>query len=156
MMVSSTSPSPWPPISPPQPPFSTTSPCFLIPKCLNQLHFTTFALYFPPIVFLIVSFFSSLCSSPYFRDNSLTNVCGLLPAHFFLWARHPLQVALSPLNISNTLCPLHFQHCFSTSSTTISPHAIPCFLVVKCPPHPLFWILHSHTSKSLIYTISIY
>ncbi len=50
--------------------------------------------------------------------------------------RHP-YLPQAP-NISNTLCricPLHLQHCFfSTSSTTISPHTIPCFLVVKCTP----------------------
>lgn len=58
---------------------------------------------------------------------------GYYLAHSFL--RHPLQVALSPVKISNALCPLPLWHCFfSISSTTISPHAIPCFLVVKCPP----------------------
>ena len=112
--------------------------CYL--SHLHQVHFltldTTFATYFHPIIFLIVC--RMPCSSPYFRDNFLT-FSGLLPAHFFLWARHPLQVALSPLNIPSTLCPLHLQHCFfSTFSMTISPHAIPCFLVDKCPPHPFF------------------
>jgi len=35
----------------------------------------------------------------------------------------------------NPLCPLHLQHCFfSTSSTKISPHTIPCFLVCNCFP----------------------
>ena len=81
----------------------------------------------------------------------------LICPFFFLWARHTLQVAFSPLNISNTLCPPHLQHCFfSTSSTTISPQTIPCFVVFKCSPQLLFLILHSHTSQymliSLLYT----
>ena len=53
-----------------------------------------------------------------------------------LWARHPLQVAFSPLNISNPSCPLHFQCFCSTSSTTISRlHAqIHAFLFSNVPP----------------------
>ena len=76
--------------------------------------------------------FVSIFSSWYFCHNSST-LSVLFPAHCSLWARHNLQVALSRLSISNPLCPLHLQHCFfSTSFTTISPHAIPCFLVCKC------------------------
>ncbi len=113
-------PSPSPPISHPPPPFTTPSLCFLVLKCLNQLHFLTSHVSLPLYSWLY-AFFSSLCS-PDLCDNSLT-FAGLLPAHFFLWARHPLQVALSPLNISNTWCPLHLQHCFlSTCSTTIELH----------------------------------
>ncbi len=68
----------------------------------------------------------------------------LFLAPFSLPARHPLQVALFPLNISNPLCSLHLQHCFfSTSSTTTSQHAIPCFLVCTCFDQVLF-LLHSH------------
>ena len=112
-------PSPPPSISPPPLSCSTPSLCFLVSKCHNQLHFLTWHLHTTP-------FSPPYVLPPYFRDNSLT-FSGLLFAHVFLWARHPLQVALSPLNISNTLCPLHFQHCFfSTSSTTISPQAILC------------------------------
>ena len=151
---SSLPPSPPPSISPPPLSFSTPSLCFLVSKCLNQLHFLTLHLQTSHSTYTslllnswLYAFFSSLCSSLYFRDNSLT-FSGLLSAHFFLRARHPLQVALSPLNISNALCPLHFQHCFfSTSSTTISPQATLCFRVFKCSFHPFFLILPSHTSQ---------
>ena len=67
----------------------------------------------------LYAFFSSLCSSSYFRDNSLT-FSGLLPDHFFIWARHPLQVVLSPPNVSSTLCPLLLQPCFFPTSSTAS------------------------------------
>ena len=30
--------------------------CFLVPKCLNQLHLSTFALHFPPLLILILCF----------------------------------------------------------------------------------------------------
>ena len=139
-------------ISPPPLPFSTPSLCFLVSTCLNQLHFLTLHLHASHSTSLwlyswLYTLFSSLCSSPYFRDNSLT-FSGLFSAHFFLWARHTLQVAFSPLNISNTLCPPHLQHCFfSTSSTTILPEVLPCFVVFKCFPQLLFLILHSHTSQ---------
>ncbi len=151
MMVNSTSPScpftlathisPTPSIGP----FSTPSLCPLVSKRHNQLHFLTLhpqlshptSLLLYSWYFLIVFLLFFLMFFNIFPWQ-LPNFSGLLPAHFFLRARHPLQVALSTLNMSNTLCLLHLQHCFfSTSSTTISPHAIPCFLVVKCPPHTL-------------------
>ena len=76
---------------------------------------------------------------PLYAPHDIFAITLSLSRHYslpiFLWERHPLQVALSPLNISNPFCPLHFQHCFfSTSSTTISTYAIPCFLVCKCFP----------------------
>ena len=75
---------------------------------------------------------ASIFSSWYFCHNSST-LSVLFPAHCSLWARHNLQVASSRLNISNPLRPLHLQHWFfSTLFTTISPHAIPYFLVCKC------------------------
>ena len=125
MLHSSTSPySPSPPISPPPHPFPTLSPCFLVARSLDQLHFLTLNLQLSHSTSLqlyswLYAFFSSLCSSPYFRDNSLT-FSGLLPDLFFIWARHPLQVALSPPNISNTLCPLLPQHCFFPTPSSTS------------------------------------
>ena len=141
-----------PPTFPSPPPPSTPNICFLVLTCLAHLLFLTLHPHTAQctsswLYTFFFSFISSLCSAWYFCHNSLT-CSALFPAHFSLWARHPLQVAFSPLNISNPLCPLHFQHCFfSTSSTTISPHAIPCFVVFKCFPQLLFLIWQSHTSQ---------
>ena len=141
-----------PPTFPSPPPPSTPNICFLILTCLAHLFFLTLHPHTAQstsswLYTFLFSFISSLCSAWYFCHNSLT-FSALFPAHFSLWARHPLQVAFPPRNISNPLCPLHFQHCFfSTSSTTISPHAIPCFVVFKCFPQLLFLIWQSHTSQ---------
>ena len=59
---------------------------------------------------------TSHSTSLWLFPRQLPNFSGLLSAHYFLWARHPLQVAFSPPDISNTFCPLqslHFQHVFS-------------------------------------------
>lgn len=61
----------------------------LLPSC-SVLDYTPF----PPYVLT------------HLRDNSLT-FSGLLSAHLFQRARHPLQVSFSPLNISSTLCPFN-------------------------------------------------
>ena len=141
-----------PPTFPSPPPPSTPNICFLVLACLAHLFFLTLHPHTAQstsswLYTFFFSFISSLCSAWYFCHNSLT-FSALFPAHFSLWARHPLQVAFPPRNISNPLCPLHFQHCFfSTSSTTISPHAIPCFVVFKCFPQLLFLIWQSHTSQ---------
>ena len=141
-----------PPTFPSPPPPSTLNICFLVLTCLAHLFFLTLHPHTAQstsswLYTFFFSFISSLCSAWYFCHSSLT-FSALFPAHFSLWARHPLQVAFPPRNISNPLCPLHFQHCFfSTSSTTISPHAIPCFVVFKCFPQLLFLIWQSHTSQ---------
>ena len=141
-----------PPTFPSPPPPSTPNICFLVLTCLAHLFFLTLHPHTAQstsswLYTFFFSFISSLCSAWCFCHNSLT-FSALFPAHFSLWARHPLQVAFPPRNISNPLCPLHFQHCFfSTSSTTISPHAIPCFVVFKCFPPLLFLIWQSHTSQ---------
>ena len=128
-----------PPIFPSPPPRSTPFLCFSVLTCLAHLFFFTLHSHTSQCtsIWLYTFFFSlisSLCSAWYVCHNSLT-FSGLFPAHFSLWARQPLHVALFPLNMSNPLCPLHLQHCFfPTSSTTISPHAIPCFVVLKCFP----------------------
>ena len=125
MLHSSTSPSsPSPPISPPPHPFSTLSPCFSVARSLDQLHFLTLKPQLSHSTSLqlyswLYAFFSSLCSSSYFLDNSLT-FSGLLPDHFFIWARHPLQVVLSPPNVSSTLCPLLLQPCFFPTPSSAS------------------------------------
>ena len=139
-----------PPFAPPTPPSTFPPPppniCFLVLTCLAHLFFLTLHPHTAQstsswLYTFFFSFISSLCSAWYFCHNSLT-FSALFPAHFSLWARHPLQVAFPPRNISNPLCPLHFQHCFfSTSSTTISPHAIPCFVVFKC--FALMWLVGS-------------
>ena len=70
-------PSSSPPISPPPPPFSTPSLCFLVPKCLNQLHFLTLHPQLSHSTYILDCMPSFLLyvlhiSSPYLRDNSLT------------------------------------------------------------------------------------
>ena len=139
-----------PPSFPSPPPLSTTFLCFSLLTCLAHLFFLTLH---PQTaqstsIWLYTFFFSSISSlrsSWYFCHNSLT-FSGLFPAHFSLWARQPLHVALFPLNISNNLCPLHFQHCFfSTSSNTISPHGNPVLSSFKMSSQLFFLILHSHT-----------
>ena len=125
-----------PPSFPSPPPLSTTFLCFSLLTCLAHLFFLTLH---PQTaqsssIWLYTFFFSR--SSWYFCHNSFT-FSGLLPGHFVLCPKHQLQEAFYPLNISNTLCPLHFQHCFfSTSSFPQYLHmAIPCFLVFKCFPN---------------------
>ena len=119
-----------PPSFPSPPPLSTTFLCFSLLTCLAHLLFLTLH---PQTaqstsIWLYTFFFSlisSLRSSWYFCHNSFT-FSRLLPGHFVLCPKHQLHEAFSPLNISNNLRPLHFQHCFfSTSSNTISPHGNP-------------------------------
>ncbi len=114
----------------------------------------------PPQFNNTLSFHSSY---PYFPHDTFAitpSLSVLFSARFSLWARHPLQVALSPRNISNLLCLLRLQYCFfSTSSVTISPHAIPCVLVCKCSsPMTFFDTALTHlavTCSYLIYVIYI-
>ena len=103
-------PAPSPPISPPPPPFSSPSLCFFSPRMseLNQFYFLTLHPQLSHSYSLLLyswlhDFFLPYIPHHIFHDNSIT-FSGLLPAHFILWARHPLQVALSPQSISNTLC----------------------------------------------------
>ena len=71
-----------------------------------QLHFwtlalTTCALYFHPILFLIVCLLPSFLS--YVLHHFSVTTSWLVITHlFFLRARHPLEATLFPLNISNT------------------------------------------------------
>ena len=132
---------PFPAISPATFPSPLPQLRFSVLTCLAHLFFFTLYLHtwestsiwlYIFCVTLVIIDFVSIFSSWYFCHNSST-LSVLFPAHCSLWARHNLQVALSRLSISNPLCPLHLQHCFfSTSFTTISPHAIPGFLVCKC------------------------
>lgn len=59
--------------------------CFLVPKCLNQLHLLTFALHFPLLVILIM-----LSLLPYVHRHVFVTTpvtfSGIFPAHFYLWA----------------------------------------------------------------------
>ncbi len=153
-MVTSSSPSVpslSPPMSPPPPNYEPLSYVFyfrnVLTNCIFKLCPHNFRTVLPSYFSCLYNFFSSSCSSPYVRDNSQI-FSGLLPAHSFLRTRHPLQIALSPLKISNALCPLPLWHCFfSTDSTTISSHAIPWFLVVKCPPHFSYYCFHTPHNK---------
>ena len=103
-------PSPSPRTSPLHPPFSTLSPSFWVPKCLNQLHFLSLHPHTPQSTSLrlysgLYAFFlPDDLFHIYLSDNSLT-LSGLLPAPFFLWARHPLQVAFSVQ--SSWICGAH-------------------------------------------------
>ncbi len=80
---------------------------------------THFTIYFPPIIFLIIHLFLFLMFLP-ISLRQLPIFSGLFPVHFFLGARHSLQVPFSPLNISNTLCLVHLQHCFFPTSYNIA------------------------------------
>ena len=67
--------------------------------------------------------------------------------------------SIPPLNISNNLCPLHFQHCFfSTSSNTVSPHGNPVLSSLQMFSQLFFLILHPHTWQYILifYIIYIY
>ena len=96
-----------PPISSPPPPLSTLSLCFLVPKCLHQLDLLTlhkhFTLHCPPVKFLNVCFLIFLMLLPIFQRQLPNFFCIIYYLPIFP-ATHPLQVAFSPLNISNTLC----------------------------------------------------
>ena len=62
-----------------------------------------------------------------------------------------------PQNISNNLCPLHFQHCFfSTSSNTISPHGNPVLSTLQMFSQLFFLILHPHTWQYILIFQIIY
>lgn len=106
---------------------------------------TTFVPCCPPVILNCIPSF--LPHVPHMSVTTPKLFLGYYLAHSFL--RHPLQVALSSLKISNALCHLPLWHCFfSISSTTISPHAIPCFLVVKCPPtHVSYYCIHTPHNK---------
>ena len=156
LMVSSDHPLP-PPYYPPTfsspPPLSTLFLCFSVLRCLAHFFFLTLHAHThthtsqSTSILLHTFFFINLLSvvSMIICHNSFT-FSGLFPAHFSLWARHPLQVALSSLNISNPLCSLHFQHCFfSTSSTTSAPKS--ALFGFQMFPNYSSWFLRSHTSQ---------
>ena len=150
-----------PPSFPSLPPLSTTFLCFSFLTCLAHLFFLTLH---PQTaqstsIWLYTFFFSlisSLRSSWYFCHNFFT-FSGLLPGHFVLCPKHQLHEAFSPLNISNNLCPLHFQHCFfSTSSNTISPHGNPVLSSCQMFSQLFFLILHPHTWQYILIFYIIY
>ena len=69
----------------------------------------------------------------------LPNLFWVITRPFFLMSKASITSSIISPKHSQHLMPLHLQHCFfSTFFITISPHAIPCFLVVKCSPHPFF------------------
>ena len=146
---------------PSPPPLSTTFLCFSLLTCLAHLLFLTLH---PQTaqstsIWLYTFFFSlisSLRSSWYFCHNSFT-FSRLLPGHFVLCPKHQLHEAFSPLNISNNLRPLHFQHCFfSTSSNTISPHGNPVLSSFRMFSQWFFLILHPHTWQYILIFYIIY
>ena len=103
------------PYPPPPPPFPTPSLCFLVSKCLNQLHFLTLHLHTSHSTSLLLyswlyAFFSSLCSSPYFRDNSL-RFYGFLSAHFFPMSKAYITGSIFPTE--------HFQHFMPPTFATL-------------------------------------
>ena len=105
-----------PPTFPSPPPRSTPFLCFSVLTCLAHLFFFTLHSHTSQStsIWLYTFFFSlisSLCSAWSVCHNSLT-FSGLFPAHFSLWARQPLHVALFPLNIFQSLMPSTFATLF--------------------------------------------
>ena len=107
------------------------------------------------IIHFLFSLIVSIFSAWYFCHNSFTLLV-LFPAHFSLWGRHPLQVALSSLD------PRHFQPLMPSEYATLFfvnffYHNV-IFLVCTCFPQFLLeYCIHTHRNKCsyLIHTTAI-
>ena len=153
-MVSSTSPSHSPPISPPPPlsapppPSNIPSLCFLVPKCLNQLHFVTLhpqLLHFTSL--LLYSWLCLLFFLMFFTifPWQLPNFSWVITRSFFPMSKASITSSIFP--------PKHFQHLMPSTFTAFFYHIITTGNSIlssyQMSRYPPFLILHSHTSRQV-------
>ena len=143
-----------PPSFPSPPPLSTTFLCFSLLTCLPLFFLNVTPANSTVHLNLIIHFLLLINLLSTFLVIFLPQLL-----YFFrviTWPFCPMPQAsitrsIPPLNISNNLCPLHFQHCFfSTSSNTISPHGNPVLSSLQMFTQLFFLILHPHTWQYIL------